>query len=260
VRRVLRAPKRRCSNVGCLRCSGRRSAGGTSGDPPTRRRRDLFSKRASRTPAENRHKGFFIVRRTRTLGELHPELLTDPSHAQLIARVTEDFNEVEAFLNQIFSGPKSLLQIAPDGPSGAAVTAPFTCDPDKHLDLANVAAIFTGHATSRSSSWITQGRDLRRSPSISTLRVRPSTTSLRPVPVPWPFSRRTCDRSSSRSRSTVARRPACRGTPTLGRHRWALTWGGDGSLTGATVTPLDASLATYRSELSRTTVAGATRH
>jgi hypothetical protein len=96
------------------------------------------------TPVEDRHKGFFIVRRAEAMGRLHPEWLTDPTLQQLIQRVTQDLAEVQILVNGLFQDgdAKSYREPAPDGTSNAAPDAPFTCDADKHLDLKNLAALW----------------------------------------------------------------------------------------------------------------------
>ena len=109
----------------------------------------LRAKRDSATKAENLHKGFFIFRRAQVLAEIQPSFLNQSDHADLIAQVGKDCDEVQAFVNGVFSGSNSLSLAAPDGPSKAALSDPFTCASDKHIDLNNVSAKLVGIAAAQ---------------------------------------------------------------------------------------------------------------
>jgi hypothetical protein len=95
------------------------------------------------TQVEDRHKGFFVVRRAEALARLHPEWTQDPTFRQLIERVSQDFAEVQIVINELFSDTnhKNLRKPAPDGQSLTTTDQEFTCDPDKHLDLENVTKV-----------------------------------------------------------------------------------------------------------------------
>ena len=87
---------------------------------------------------EDKHKGFFVLRRVLVLGQG-----SAAPHTALIRRIEEDHDEVESFVTKQFSGPNTLGKAAPDGPSDAAPTAAFSCRPEKHLDLDNVTTYRT---------------------------------------------------------------------------------------------------------------------
>jgi hypothetical protein len=77
----------------------------------------------------NRHKGFFVNRRTLILGDQHPDWLTDPALTSLKAQIDSDLQKVEAYLAGKLGTSKAR------GPywGGADPVAPV------HLDLLDMA-------------------------------------------------------------------------------------------------------------------------
>ena len=121
------------------------------GDFPPDERSSLEDEARALRISEDRHKGFFAYRRAEVLASNDATFLQDPSHAALIARVSADFAEVVTYVASKFQGPNSLGLDAPDGPSTAGADGSFQCDPDKHLDLADVSRQFAAESAPNSS-------------------------------------------------------------------------------------------------------------
>jgi hypothetical protein len=92
-------------------------------------------------PNEDKHRGFFVVKRTEILVDLHPQWkdTSEPNQAALQARLEAEIDLVEAYLTQKLAADRLGGEAEAGASPPAAKTDLYIGDVDKHINLADVA-------------------------------------------------------------------------------------------------------------------------
>jgi hypothetical protein len=111
-----------------------------------------------KTPEEqldDRHKAWFIFRRTEIIGARHTNFVA----TDLIPLVEAQFDQVDTYVTDKIGPTGPLNEFAePGGKSSASSSQPFSWDPDFHFDLANIAITIVGKTSANREDGFRQDR------------------------------------------------------------------------------------------------------